>query len=157
MVRYATFGRRLWAFVLAVLVDLFVFGVLGALGLAGDWLGGALFVWLVIHHVGLVCEGGTFGHRLLGLRVVRVDGTPVPPLLAFVRAIVEPLSLLPLGLGMLWMLDQPRRQTWHDLAASTVVVRELPDVATSAPEWAAAPPWRAKVDGTDASAADTGV
>ena len=39
-----------------------------------------------------------------------------------VRYLVAFLSALALGLGYFWMLWDPRRQTWHDKAAGTVVV-----------------------------------
>lgn len=141
MITYAGFQRRFGALLLALLVDLFVFAVLRAVGV-GEYLSELFVAWFLIHHVGLVAEGGSFGHRLLGLRVVRVDGGRVGVIMAAVRFVVEIASLLPLGLGMLWMLDQRQRRTWHDLAAGTIVVRETPRVETAGPEWADAPPWR---------------
>lgn len=146
MIRYAGFGRRLWAFVLAVLVDLIVLGTMRAVIGGGD-VGGPFTLWLLLHHVGLVMEGGTIGHRLAGLRVTRLDGDRVGIVHAFVRAIAEiALSIPPLFLGMLWMLDQPERRTWHDLLAGTVVVREAVPQAAPAPAWADDPPWRRSGD-----------
>lgn len=152
MITYASFSRRFAALLLALLVDLFVYLVLGAIGV-GDYLGELWLAWFVIHHVGLVAEGGSFGHRLVGLRVVRVDGGRLGVVMAFVRLIVEIASLLPLGLGMLWMLDQAQRRTWHDLAAGSIVVRETPRVETAGPEWADAPPWRPQVQTADTPSA----
>lgn len=143
MVQYATFGRRLWAFVLTLLLDLLVLWSLDAVT-GGEALLPFAF-WYLLHHVGLVVEGGTLGQRLAGLRVVRTDGGPVPVAHAFMREVVRLFgSLPPLGLGALWMLDQPERRTWHDLAAGTVVVRERAADAPAAPAWAAQPPWRAQ-------------
>ncbi len=141
MIRFASFGRRLWAFVLSALVDLVVLGMLRAVIGGGDvWPSFGL--WYLIHHVGFVVEGGTIGHRLAGLRVVTVDGTRLGvPHAAFRELARVALSLPPLALGFLWMLDEPRRRTWHDLIAGSVVVREVVPEAAPAPEWAAAPPW----------------
>ena len=41
----------------------------------------------------------------------------------FGRQLAKLLSLIPLGLGFWWMLWDPRRQTWHDKIAGTIVVR----------------------------------
>lgn len=153
MIRYATFARRLWAFVLALVIDLLVFATIAM------WTGRAaaaapFLFWYLLHHVGLVVEGGTLGHRLAGLRVVRVDGERVGVAHAFAREFARiGLSLPPLGLGVLWMLDEPRRRTWHDLLAGTVVVRESLAQAV-APEWAHDPPWRQRSAGQGAATRD---
>lgn len=46
------------------------------------------------------------------------------------------LSTIPLGLGLLWVAFDPRKQGWHDKLAGTVVVRRqrsaTPDFAESA-------------------------
>jgi len=145
VITYATFGRRLWAAVLTLLVDLVVYGVMASL--AGDAALGPFAFWYALHHVGLVVEGGTFGHRLAGLRVVSTDGTRVGILHAFVRELSRLfLSIPPLGLGVLWMLDEPQRRTWHDILGGTVVVRERVAAASDAPEWADAPPWRTRAE-----------
>jgi uncharacterized RDD family membrane protein YckC len=142
MIRYASFGRRTWAFVLTLIIDLVVLGTLKAVVGDGDVLG-PFAAWYLIHHVGLVTEGGTLGSRIAGLRVVALDGTRVDVVHAFLREIVFlGLSVPPLGLGVLWMLDEPQRRTWHDLLAGTVVVRELSASVEDAPAWADAPPWR---------------
>jgi uncharacterized RDD family membrane protein YckC len=158
MIRYATFGRRLWAQLLTIVVDCIVFTTIEVLTNGGEvWP--AFAFWYLLHHVGLVVEGGTIGHRLAGLRVVREDGERVGVPHAVAREVSKlALSLPPLGMGFLWMLDQPRRQTWHDLLANSVVVRESTQFAEASPEWAASPPWRrarvASVDGGVAEATE---
>ena len=142
MIHYASFGRRLWAFTLSVFVDLIVLGTMQVVTGGGDvWT--PFGFWLLLHHVGLVVEGGTIGQRLAGLRVVREDGEGLGVVHAFVRVLAKAgLSLPPLGMGFLWMLDQPRRQCWHDLLANSVVVRESTLQEMASPEWANDPPWR---------------
>lgn len=155
MIRYASFGRRLWAFVLSLLVDLVVLATMSAVADGGD-VAAPFLAWYLIHHVGFVVEGGTIGHRLAGLRVVREDGERPGVLFAFVREAARVgLSLPPLALGFLWMLDEPRRRTWHDLLGGTVVVREAVPVEHAAPAWADDPPWlraHAVIDEADGEA-----
>lgn len=142
MIHYASFGRRLWAFVLSLLVDLIVLGTMEVVTDGGDIWAPFAF-WYLLHHVGLVVEGGTIGHRLAGLRVVRENGERLGVVHAFVRQFAQlGLSLPPLGMGFLWMLDQPRRQCWHDLIANSVVVREATLFESASPDWANDPPWR---------------
>ena len=143
MVEFASFGRRLWGFVLDVFVDLLVLGVLGSVVGDGASVAGPMLVWLLIHHVALVAEGGTIGHRAAGIRIVAEDGANLGFAHAFVRVIIKYLiSLPPIALGYMWMLDDPSRQTWHDRIASSVVVRDVRAGRTLAPAWADAPPWR---------------
>lgn len=151
MIHYASAGRRTWAFLLTILVDLVVLQTMRA-ATGGGEVGPAFGVWVLIHHVGLVVEGGTIGQRLAGLRVVRVDGERIGVMMACVRALsFVALSLPPLGLGVLWMLDQPERRTWHDLLGGSVVVRESALQAAASPDWADDPPWRrqGEVDAVD--------
>jgi uncharacterized RDD family membrane protein YckC len=142
MITFATFGRRGWAWLLTMFVDLLVLGTMRTVTDDGDVMW-AFGFWYALHHVGLVMEGGTIGQRLAGLRVVRVDGGRVGIVMAVVRELSRLfLSIPPLGLGLLWMLDEPQRRTWHDLLAGTVVVRESLALEHASPEWAAAPPWQ---------------
>ena len=39
------------------------------------------------------------------------------------RALVSNLSALPIFLGYFWMLWEPRKRTWHDIVADSLVVR----------------------------------
>jgi uncharacterized RDD family membrane protein YckC len=64
----------------------------------------------------------SFGMYVLGLRVVRADGTEISPRQGVVRALVFPLSFLLLGLGFLGILLQHERRALHDLIAGTAVV-----------------------------------
>jgi uncharacterized RDD family membrane protein YckC len=68
---------------------------------------------------------GTPGKLVLGLRIVDAEtgGTPTIGRLV-VRYVGYLVSALPLGLGYLWVLWDPRRQGWHDKMAGTLVIRE---------------------------------
>lgn len=66
--------------------------------------------------------GQTVGNRLLGLRVVKIDGTPVTLGTALVRWIGLVISFVVVLLGVIWVGFDPKKQGWHDKMAGTVVV-----------------------------------
>ncbi|HEY0940372.1 MAG TPA: RDD family protein [Steroidobacter sp.] len=68
-------------------------------------------------------RGTTVGGIIFNLRVVRTDGRDIEWETAIVRALGCLLSVIPLGLGFIWMVFDSNRQTWHDKIAGTVVVR----------------------------------
>lgn len=127
IVEFAGWWRRGWA----LGIDTFVLSLAAELpSMAGSSsvgdLADLLFVAFVVCYViVLTATGGTPGKRILGMRVVRVDGSQTGISKALGRELLKPLTILPLGLGWLWMLDEPMARTWHDLAAGTVVVRDV--------------------------------
>jgi uncharacterized RDD family membrane protein YckC len=74
-----------------------------------------------------VTRQATPGKMVLRLRVVDAETGRTPP---FGRLVIRYfgyiLSGLPLGLGYLWMIWDPRRQCWHDRLARTLVVQDPP-------------------------------
>lgn len=95
--------------------------ILGGVVLLGlGWV-----VLLVVYLRGLAKRGQTWGRRIAGVRVVRIDTGEVP---GWGKAIGRTLFAgLVSGnfcyLGYLWMLWDDKNQTWHDKVTSTVVVR----------------------------------
>ena len=71
---------------------------------------------------GVTLRGGVlrFGGR--GIKVTTVDGGPVGIGKGLIRALVAYVSGFALGIGLLWMIWDSKKQTWHDKAAGTVVV-----------------------------------
>jgi uncharacterized RDD family membrane protein YckC len=67
-------------------------------------------------------SGRTPGMALLGIRVVRADGTVLPPKQAVLRSLVFPLSFLLFGLGFIGILVQHEHRALHDLIAGSAVV-----------------------------------
>ena len=68
--------------------------------------------------------GQTPGDAVFGIRVLDVDTREVIGYgRAFVRCLVSIVSGLVVVLGYLWMLWDPRKQTWHDKAVSSLPVR----------------------------------
>ena len=68
-------------------------------------------------------RGTTIGGIVLGLKVVRLDGQPLPFTVALVRALAAAFSLVVFFLGFLWIAWDAEKQGWHDRIAGTVVVR----------------------------------
>ena len=71
-------------------------------------------------------QGWTPGSSLMGMRIVRADGGAPGPLFAAVRVAGSLVSAMALFVGFVWMLWSPRRQTWHDILARTMVVMVPP-------------------------------
>jgi uncharacterized RDD family membrane protein YckC len=69
-------------------------------------------------------KGGTPFRRRYGAVIVDMNtGQPIGMPRAFLRILVANFSLLAFGLGYFWMLWDPKKQTWHDKAARTLVVK----------------------------------
>ena len=112
----ARFGRRLVAlfvdWVLALLVARLVLRVDSWNGL--QWA--ALAVFTVYNAVLLGLVGSSVGHRLLGLRLVRVDGGPAGLLRAAARSVLLSLAVP----ALIWDRDQ---RGLHDRFVGTVLRR----------------------------------
>ena len=68
--------------------------------------------------------GQTPGDAALGIRVVDIEsGEVIGYGRAFGRALVSIVSALVIAIGYLWMLWDPRKQTWHDKAVGSIPVR----------------------------------
>lgn len=67
--------------------------------------------------------GQTIGALALSIKVMHPDGTLLSPGRAAVRWFGALVSSIPLGLGYFWMLWDPRKQTWHDKMAGSIVVK----------------------------------
>jgi uncharacterized RDD family membrane protein YckC len=68
-------------------------------------------------------SGQTVGMKLLNIRAVDTErGGRIDYGRAAIRDLVALLSAIPCGLGYLWMLWDPEKQTWHDKVARTFVV-----------------------------------
>lgn len=113
----ATFLSRLAAFGLDVILVAITYGLLGA----GN--GGRFFLLLLAYHIGFwTWKAATVGGIICRLRVTRTDGTPVRFTDALVRGLSGIFSFAILGIGFLWILQDPNRQAWHDKIAGTYVI-----------------------------------
>ncbi len=101
---------KLGANVLEITVLLLIFGL--------QWVYFNLFEWL--------WNGQTPGKRLLHLRVIKVDGSPVSGIDILLRNLSRPIDTLgPMGLiGLLMIFVSRKAQRLGDLMAQTLVIHE---------------------------------
>ena len=79
---------------------------------------------LVAYHIAFwAWRGTTLGGIIVGLRVIRVDGTDLRFPDALVRGLSGIFSVAALGIGCFWMLQDADKQMWHDKIAGTLVVK----------------------------------
>jgi uncharacterized RDD family membrane protein YckC len=132
---YAGFWRRVGA----VLVDSLIFSLLFGLVLGPAFVNAPLFtlegisrsILTLFITVGFwVSFLGTPGKLLLGCQVVDADSFSIMSAKqAFIRFVAYLASMLPLMLGFLWVLKDPRKQAFHDKVANTVVLHNANIVA----------------------------
>ena len=73
-----------------------------------------LFFWTLL--------GYTPGKFLLGVKIVRRNGSKLGLGRAIVRFVGYWISIIPLGLGFIWIILDPKREGWHDKLAGTHVI-----------------------------------
>lgn len=92
-------------------------------------ISGALILIVVLlvflaYMIGFKVYGGaTPGYRILGLRIVSINGTEITVKQALVRVLSSIFSGLAFGLGFIWIAIDENKQAWHDKAAGTYVIR----------------------------------
>ncbi len=74
-------------------------------------------------------SGATLGKRLLGIRVVDLQGRRISLGRSMIRTLVSPFSGALFCIGFLMALVTAKRQALHDLAAGTLVIVASPDLA----------------------------
>jgi uncharacterized RDD family membrane protein YckC len=130
-------GKRFVAFLInlsvPVIVDIALILLLpnttGALRVMLGVLGAAITIgWLVVIWYTLAVRAASPGLRAMKLQLVGfLDGRPIGPSRVFVRALVF-WALYLTGIGLLimliMMLRHPRKQGWHDLAVTSVMIKE---------------------------------
>lgn len=91
---------------------------------------GLSFGWMAIYFTAFVAlwDGHTPGKRALGIRIVRLSGTPISWWVAFERFGGYGASVFTGMLGFFEMFWDSNRQALHDKLARTVVVRERGEV-----------------------------
>jgi uncharacterized RDD family membrane protein YckC len=125
---YAGFWQRLLAYFIDSIIVVFVAGI--PAGIVGV-LAGSLALFYVVYIPLTVLyfawgdgSGGTWGKQVLNIGVASLEGGGDIGLgRGFARAIIFFLGAIPLYLGWFWMLWDEKKQTWHDKAAGSVVVK----------------------------------
>lgn len=87
---------------------------------------GLTFGWGALYFATLLTwfQGRTPGKRVMGLRVIRLDGEPISLYIAFERAGGYAAGLATGLLGFAQVLWDPNRQAIHDKIAGTVVIMD---------------------------------
>jgi len=73
-----------------------------------------IFFWTI--------AGQTPGKGIMGLRILSRRGNRLKLRFAILRYIGYYLSIIPFGMGIIWILIDDRRLAWHDKLAGTCVV-----------------------------------
>jgi uncharacterized RDD family membrane protein YckC len=117
----ATFFDRL----VAIVLDIVLLGIAFNFFDRWWWRDDEVFFALVLgYHVAFwAWKGTTLGGIICGLRVVRTNGENPRFVDALVRGLSAIFSVVALGLGLFWMINDAQRQMWHDKIAGTVVVK----------------------------------
>ncbi len=126
---------------LMLLLQFIIFGTLYLVGVQlGDlfsesmpaWLTAVLsliafiFFWGYYIFFEILWNGQTPGKRMVGLRVIRVDGMPVTAVEVVIRNLVRLIDFLPsaYGVGVITMFVNEKSRRLGDLAAGTVVIHD---------------------------------
>lgn len=130
----ADLGSRAFAY----LLDL-IFRALGmiAFGIVGSWIGALygnriiiiipiIFIWFIGYPVffEIVYNGKTPGKKIVGLRVLKSDGSRLSILDSIIRNIMRIVDSLPMGyfIGMLVILFEKHKRRVGDILANTIVI-----------------------------------
>jgi uncharacterized RDD family membrane protein YckC len=120
-------GQRFLAFVIDVIILAVLNQIVVSIFGGGDPAAASGLSTLVgiAYVVGLwtYWNGQTVGKRVMGIRIVKADGSPfglVPAIIRYVGYIVSGIVLL---LGFIWILFDKDKQGWHDKIAGTYVVK----------------------------------
>ncbi len=133
---YAGFWVRVWASLIdTVLIALLIYPALTFLYGRAYWSGARLvqgpvdflLSWVVPAVVVVwfwIARQATPGKMAIGARIVDAETGENPSRSQLIgRYLGYYVSIIPLGLGLLWVAFDPRKQGWHDKLAGTVVVR----------------------------------
>jgi uncharacterized RDD family membrane protein YckC len=109
--------------VVAPLID--VWGQLSSVGQVAAVLGVFATFWVYWTATEVLMSGQSPGKKLMGIRVVRQDGSPVGLFESAVRNLIRFVDLLPsfYAVGLVAMLIDKQNRRLGDLAAGTVLVR----------------------------------
>jgi uncharacterized RDD family membrane protein YckC len=124
--RYELAGIR--ARFTALFIDGLILGVIGSIGFLtarGSGLGVSFLIGLVYYWFFLTRYAGqTPGKALIGIRVVKVDGSPINDSDAVIRYFGYAINSFFL-LGWAWAFFDDKGQGWHDKLARTYVVKAV--------------------------------
>ena len=119
----ASFGRRLVAYLLDIIVISILAGILYAISKPLGNVAGLVIGLVYFSYFDGSARGQTLGKMALGIRVIDFrGGGPIGIGRGFIRWLGRLVSSIPCFLGYLWSLWDKEKQGWHDKIATTVVV-----------------------------------
>lgn len=121
---YAGFWTRLWAFIIDVIIINIISFVIGLLAF---FLIGKIFLILIpiVYTIWFwKIHGQTPGKMLLGIKILRLDGSPLGVGGAISRYIGYIISTIIAYIGFIVIAFHPKKQGLHDLIAQTIVVED---------------------------------
>ncbi len=84
-----------------------------------------LLFFSIVYYIGFWSnDGQTMGKTIVGLKVIRTDGSRLSVGRALLRYIGYIINASLFSIGFLWAAFDPKRQGWHDKLAGTLVVYE---------------------------------
>lgn len=115
---------------IAIVIDTIIIGIIGGIfGVQAGWWGGSIvgFVLGAFYQWYFLTQqnGQTLGKKLVGIRVVKADGSPITDADAVLRYIGYMLNSIPIliGLPWLWAAFDKQSQGLQDKIANTYVVK----------------------------------
>ncbi len=112
---------------IAIVIDGIILGIIGSLLFSSArWGGGgiSLLVGLAYYwYFWTRQDGQTLGKRVMHIRVIKTDGSPLSDSDAILRYIGYYINSAVFMIGWLWALFDADHQGWHDKIANTYVVR----------------------------------
>jgi uncharacterized RDD family membrane protein YckC len=122
---YAGLGTRFFALVIDYIILVIIGGLVSQivdseiLGIGVGFLVGVLYNW----YFWTRNNGQTPGKQVMGIRVVKADGSKINDLEAVIRYIGYHINTFLLLLGWLWAIPDGKNQGLHDKLVGTVVVK----------------------------------
>jgi len=94
---------------------------------------GLIPAWIVYRFAMFSWRSATLGEIVLNLRVQKLDGTLLTGDYSgsLIRALASLISLVPLGLGFIWILFNQELDSWHDKISGSYVVQFNPNLHPS--------------------------
>ncbi|MEH7223209.1 RDD family protein [Bacillus sp. JJ1566] len=130
-VLYASFGRRAAASLLDGVFSFVFIVIFTLLFLSNSYdVEGKMRFWGFIFGLGYKAgmessrSQGTLGKMIMGIKVADADGNRISFLRALGRFFAGYLSALIIGIGYLMAAFTSKRQTLHDMIASTIVIKK---------------------------------
>ncbi len=124
----AGFWIRFFAYLIDIVGLIVIQLVLAQVVSGGEFTGaqGLSTLVSIVYFVGLWSSyggGQTLGMRVLGLKVIRTDGSQLSVVNAVVRYVGFIIAAIPILIGLIWVAFEPNKQGWHDKIAGTYVVK----------------------------------